>query len=308
MTPSDSREGQALDRLVAASREVAEGRYESARKIFDLTREEHSSVVRRVAEAFGLMAVKIEAREFRLEQMLNEIYAQHEEILKAMRTRNEFSTMACFIILALSSYTLVFAIVKEKAHLVFTDQRLAVLGITLGMFLLLGAMAVYFIRKHRPPPETYGWTLVNWRRSLAESLLFSAVILLLLLPVRWLLVRYAPEYLGQPVIDFNHWDGPLATFLYFMLSPVQELIGRGFLQSSIERFITGRHSALLAILLTSFMFGIIHLHFAISAGVFAALGSMAFGAIYVRHRTLLGPSVAHFIVGTFAFGPLRLIG
>ncbi len=61
---------QALDQLIAAMASAARGEYPN--DILELTREEHPLPVRLLAEACAFMMVKVEAREFRLQRLLEQ--------------------------------------------------------------------------------------------------------------------------------------------------------------------------------------------------------------------------------------------
>jgi putative nucleotidyltransferase with HDIG domain len=80
----------AVDRLLEIIEEIAAGRYSS--DIMELTRKDQPEPVRAVAEAMGLMMVKVEAREFRLELMVKELEELNEKIRQS--TINAVSAMA----------------------------------------------------------------------------------------------------------------------------------------------------------------------------------------------------------------------
>ena len=69
---------QAVEQLVKVVQKVAEGEYGG--DIMELTRNEVPEPVRSVAEAMGLMMVKVEAREFRLERLLDELKELNRQI------------------------------------------------------------------------------------------------------------------------------------------------------------------------------------------------------------------------------------
>ena len=69
---------KAVERLVEVVQKVAEGNYGD--EIMELTRDEVPEPVRTVAEAMGLMMVKVEAREFRLERLLDELKELNRQI------------------------------------------------------------------------------------------------------------------------------------------------------------------------------------------------------------------------------------
>ena len=72
-----------LRRLIKLSHEIARGHYSQAEALFDLTQtSEYPQLVAELAEALGLMAVKVEAREYRLEQIIDEL-RQKNEVLEA---------------------------------------------------------------------------------------------------------------------------------------------------------------------------------------------------------------------------------
>jgi class 3 adenylate cyclase len=67
--------------LMELTRSVSQGEYDQADKIFELTRvDRFPSVVVELAEAFGMMLVQVESREYRLEQMIEELQAKNREL------------------------------------------------------------------------------------------------------------------------------------------------------------------------------------------------------------------------------------
>ncbi len=298
-----------LAELTSAAMEVAEGNYDSAKRIYELTRPGTSRPeIEAAAEAFGMMAVKVEAREFRLERALGEIIRKNAELEEASRIRVEFGTMASFIVIVLSLYAIALSFMQNVVKLDINLRRASVEAISFGFLVLQIGLAVAFMMKHKPRPEDYGWTMKNWQRSLAESLVITAAAFGLMVGVKALLVHFRPEDYQAPLVDWTYWGGWATVTSYFFVAPAQELIGRGFLQSSIERFLTGPRRTMIAIVLTSVQFGVVHLHFSFWTGMVAMVSGLLFGAMYARQRSLLGVSISHFILGTLAFGPLRLLG
>ncbi|MBI4776290.1 MAG: HD domain-containing protein [Deltaproteobacteria bacterium] len=71
-------EEEAGRKLLQVIRNVAEGHYSN--DIMEFTRDEFPESMRTVAEAMGMMMVKVEAREFRLEGLIEELKALNERI------------------------------------------------------------------------------------------------------------------------------------------------------------------------------------------------------------------------------------
>ncbi len=63
------------------TQKVARGEYGVVDELFDLTKQDkYPAIIRELAEAFGMMLVQVEARQFRLEQMLEELAAKNKEL------------------------------------------------------------------------------------------------------------------------------------------------------------------------------------------------------------------------------------
>ena len=72
----DTPLNQLLDRLIAVAEDLSMGRYGKYNDIFELTKSgQYPPLIARFAESFGMMAVKVEAREYRLEQIIEELRA-----------------------------------------------------------------------------------------------------------------------------------------------------------------------------------------------------------------------------------------
>ena len=71
---SESNLNSLLDCLARAAKEVSKGDYRAASEIFELTKSErYPAGITELAEAFGMMIVMVEAREERLEQLIENL-------------------------------------------------------------------------------------------------------------------------------------------------------------------------------------------------------------------------------------------
>ena len=87
----------------------------------------------------------------------------------------------------------------------------------------------------------------------------------------------------------------LSLIMYILFSPVQELIFRGFIQTSWQRFSSGRHRTLVSILVTSILY--LNVHFYWSASFIVLIPSFLWGWLFARQRTLIGVSMGHMLLG-----------
>jgi membrane protease YdiL (CAAX protease family) len=93
----------------------------------------------------------------------------------------------------------------------------------------------------------------------------------------------------------------VAIFFYIITSFIQEFICRGFVQNNVERILIGKYKSLFAVLTTSMLFGVVHMHYSGTAIFITVFAGMFFGLLYLRHRTLVGIAVSHFILGQLVF-------
>jgi len=294
--------------LISAGEEVIRGNYRAAAQIFSLTREgQGSEAVGDLAELLGFMAVKVEAREHALEKALAEVRKKNADLEQAAELRAEFVKLFSGSVLLLCLYAMAVSFLRNLLGVDMSALAWATHFVNLGLFAMLGFMMAWFLRRHHYPMETFGLTWKNWRRALIESLLICIPALLALVLFKSYLVRHDAAYLGKPALEWSNW-GPWRMFvIYAFVAFAQELSTRGFMQTCIERLLLGKRRTMLAILLGAAEFGVVHLHYSFGLGLMSFLGAVLFGTLYARHRTIVGITVAHYVLGQFIFGPLQLV-
>lgn len=84
-----------LDRLRDLCGQIAQGKYEAVDNLFDMTADSDvPPELQELAEAFGTMIVQIEAREFRLSNILDELRESNRQLEAAeKKLRNENSSL-----------------------------------------------------------------------------------------------------------------------------------------------------------------------------------------------------------------------
>jgi hypothetical protein len=301
-------EGSCYQRLTAASEEVIRGNYRAATEIFDLTRENNcGEAAAELAEMFGLMTVKVQAREHALEKTLAELKKKNADLKRAVQLRAEFSKLFSGTVLLLCVYAVAVSFLRNVMGLEMTALAWPTHLVNLGLFVMLAGLMVWFLRRHHYPMQTFGLTWKNWRRAVAESLLICIPALGALAVFKLCLVHYHTPYMGKPVIEWTTW-GPWQMFIvYAFVASAQELSTRGFMQTCIERVLPGKGRTRLAIVLGAAEFGVVHLHYSFALGMLAFCGAILFGSLYARHRTIVGITIAHYILGQCIFGPLQLV-
>lgn len=77
--------GDPIDRLVDVCEALARGDYQDANALFELTGDEASTDLARLAEAFGMMLVQIEAREMHQQQLISALRETQRQLEDAKR-------------------------------------------------------------------------------------------------------------------------------------------------------------------------------------------------------------------------------
>lgn len=173
--------------------------------------------------------------------------------------------------------------------------------------LLAFAFGLYLnIRTSMFPLSSYGFTLSGWRRALAEATLFSLPFLALIVFLKWALMQTSPAFSGRQLFDFYRPSGlslgsTLAVLVaYATFVPIQEMVARSGIQSSMMMFLRARHRVPMSIFMSALLFSSTHLHtsFEFAALVFP-LG-LFWGWLYSRCPTLVGVVFSHLLIGIFA--------
>lgn len=126
---------------------------------------------------------------------------------------------------------------------------------------------------------------------------------------KWLLTHISPEYIGHPVFEFNvgakHFSHPYLVMLamlldYVLFVPLQELMVRGTLQGPLQELLISPHKVLWAVLVSNLIFSTTHFHISLGIGLVVYLPGLFWGWLYARHRTLVGVTLSHQLLGIWA--------
>jgi membrane protease YdiL (CAAX protease family) len=83
------------------------------------------------------------------------------------------------------------------------------------------------------------------------------------------------------------------------VAPSQEFLIRGVAQTVLFRLLGGGHAKFWAIVLASLLFAVSHTYFSFWISVLSILGGFFWGFLYMRHQTIVGVAVSHFLIGDY---------
>ena len=106
---------------------------------------------------------------------------------------------------------------------------------------------------------------------------------------------------GKTLTDFiNAQWLQFETLSYIPHSILQEFVFRGIVLTALVRMFRD-NPKWHALILSSLLFGFMHIQFGVGAIFVTFLVGMAFGLMYLRHNNIVGVSLAHIVLGSSAF-------
>jgi len=174
------------------------------------------------------------------------------------------------------------------------DVNVHSLEFVIAFSLILGVPSILVMIVMKVPLSEMGLTTVNLKRSVIEGLVVSAIVCAIVVVAAQIVSAYG-ELQGNPG-EINI----LGMFFYLLHSFMQELLGRGVLQTSLQKFLNEK-TGVAAVFLTAILFGAMHVHLGLLAVGVTFAGGILFGLFYLRHYNLAGVTLVHFFAGAAAF-------
>ena len=176
----------------------------------------------------------------------------------------------------------------------------------LMLFLLL--IPVLLCRSHlHLTPRDMGLSLKNTGRYILIDAGVTLLCLSLLCGIKLLVMRLSPGYF-DPSLPFIRWDKyPVSEYLTYGLSVLmQEILSRGIVHELLRRMMPGRNVEVSSILVSSVLFGALHVHLGLVYMCSAALLLGVLGIVYNRQKSIWGLCIAHYCLG-WALGLLDFV-
>jgi PAS domain S-box-containing protein len=179
------------------------------------------------------------------------------------------------------------------------------------LMLLPAAGSFYIATQCSLPLEMLGVSFKNWRRHAREAVFLSVLVCAGLTAALFGARLLSSTWAQLPVFAHRDWSSApfvLGVLLYIALTPLQEFLARGTLQAPLEQAFTGRYRALRAIVIANLLFSVFHEHLGIAFSIMVLLPGLFWGWLFSRQKTLVGVSISHAIIGTYALVVLNLRG
>ena len=203
-------------------------------------------------------------------------------------------------------------IMRIFLHFTKVDQLRATTLVDVPMIIAISFFTFFSIVNQGYPVYMVGLTMRGWKKSVIESLIVTFILCLLVVVVKWVLVRMVPEFSNVPVFQMGlgvkeklfhktpAFFAQLSLAFYLVSAPFQEFIFRGFLQTTFQRLLSVRRRVIWAILVSNIIFAAGHEPLSWLYPFIVFVPGLVWGWLYARHRTLIGVSISHIILGIWA--------
>lgn len=185
--------------------------------------------------------------------------------------------------------------------------------ITLPLSLVFFSLFCIVIKATRLPLSMFGFNLKDARKAIIESIFYTLLFCVLILLLKWLEILLLPSFADRKLIEpFAQihgtsgmspglvWVASLLVYCFF-ITPMQEIVARGGLQSSLDMFLVGPNKLLISIFVSNLIFSMAHLFLSFKAAILVFFPGLFLGWLYSRHKTLIGVLISHMMLGFWAF-------
>ena len=148
--------------------------------------------------------------------------------------------------------------------------------------------------------EDLGLKLQKPKATLVTSGLLAAAVVVALVLVKLLLLRISPGFFAEGLPFWNWNIGVYSWVSYIFTCVIQEFLARSMIYGSIRKLFGGRNAVIGAIVLSSLLFGAVHVAhgFMYMASAIVLLGAL--GGLYEKQRNSWGVTLIHYVLGQAA--------
>ena len=145
-----------------------------------------------------------------------------------------------------------------------------------------------------------GLSFRNIRKPLLMNVTFSLIACLVMIAAKAILVMSGSAFFpdGQPFFDFHF---TLGMKLYPLSVLMQEILSQSIIHECLIRILKGKNSHIHAILLSSILFTVLHIHRGFGFMIGSLLLGCGIGILYRKQRTVWGLCITHYTVSMMAF-------
>lgn len=224
------------------------------------------------------------------------------EKLHELRLRNSMAQLFINIIVMLCAFSYALLSLINLTKLAPNSSY-----ITLPMMVAMLGAVCWVIYIAKLDLKDLGLTTHNWRKAIYEAIVFTIPLLILIVVLKWILIHYVPKFSSNPLFQlpyelkvkgFSLQLNLVIPLIYiFFISPVQEFMARGVFQGPLQTFLDEKNPPWKSIIVSNLIFSTFHLFMSLPIALMTFIPGVYLGWLYSRHKTLIGVSIAHAILG-----------
>ena len=207
------------------------------------------------------------------------------------RKRRESSAVFIGTMTAVSVWIYVVALWQH------TGQRIAQEVMT--QFIHAISLIMFFYIRHHThfSFEEMGLKIKGIAKAVKTDCLLTAVFTALLFGVKLILLRVSPGFFpkGAPFWDWSRMNW--SDLMYPLTVVLQEFLSRGVIHENLRRIFVGKYSEAAAIIVSSLLFGALHIHRGFMYMIAATALLAIFGILYRKQNSIWGLCIPHFVLG-----------
>jgi CRP-like cAMP-binding protein len=263
-------------------------------RVFELARKDLNQLTEAYPHIVGTLLQKLYDR---LKISYLSLEERNEELQQMINMRMELASLFTSVVLLITFYTFILGFLNADVigqHLTtqsyYLISRLIEISTLVVVFKIIADSSLSW--------RDFGLNTDGAKKSIIEALFISLLIMVALCLLKYVAIKAYPEIIAdKQILSLQYFDWTYLTYL--VVAPLQEFITRGVVQSTLQRLLVGPYSWVSSIMITSFLFGSLHLFSSIYLGLAALLTSWLWGWMYYRHKNLIGVSLSHFLIGNF---------
>lgn len=148
--------------------------------------------------------------------------------------------------------------------------------------------------------DELGLKMRGYKKTLGSSIAIALAIVALLIVAKLAILKLSPGFFAEDA-PFWNWNLGLYSWVSYVLTCiVQEFLARSMIYGSIKKMFDGKNSTIAAVILSSLLFGAVHIAhgFMYMIAAIILLGSL--GGLYEKHRNIWGVAIVHYVLGQAA--------
>ena len=145
--------------------------------------------------------------------------------------------------------------------------------------------------------EEMGLKIKGIAKAIRVDCLLTAIFTAILFGIKAVLLRVSPGFFpaGAPFWDWSRMNW--SDFTYPLTVILQEFLSRGVIHENLRRIFVGKYSEAAAIVVSSLLFGALHIHRGFMYMLAATALLSIFGILYRKQNSIWGLCIPHFVLG-----------